>query len=182
MLGHIKLSREHWPPTEATTPVLPTPTAIPVPLTATPTPVPPTPTREPPTAVRGLHRPDRSALKAPSQYFSNLFNAYTKAFNRACGRSGSLFQRPFGRVPVTSNAYLSHLVLYMHHNPQKHGLVDDFRDWPYSSYQAHLSQKATRLDRDEVLAWFDGVEGFKMAHRQEPDLRLLDPLIPEDFD
>jgi putative transposase len=64
----------------------------------------------------------------PSQCFSNLFNAYARAFNQAYERSGSLFQRPFGRVPVTSDVYLSHLVLYIHHNPQKHGLIDDFRD------------------------------------------------------
>lgn len=36
----------------------------------------------------------------PSQAFSNFFNAYVKAINKAYGRTGALFQRPFGRISV----------------------------------------------------------------------------------
>jgi putative transposase len=125
---------------------------------------------------------DLSGLKKPSQHFSNLFNAYTKALNKAYDRTGALFQRPFGRIPVTSDAYFIHLVTYIHQNPQKHGLVADFRTWPYSSYHAHLSDKPTRLQRDDVRAWFDGAEGFKMAHCHQADMHLLAPLVAEDFD
>ena len=64
----------------------------------------------------------------PSQHFSNLFNAYTKAINKAYGRTGSLFQDRFGRIQVTADAYFTNLIYYIHHNPQKHGLVDDFRE------------------------------------------------------
>ena len=125
---------------------------------------------------------DPSTAKLPSQHFSNLFNAYAKAFNRARDRTGNLFQRPFGRIEVTSDAYFAWLVVYIHHNPEKHGFVDDFRDWPYSSYPAQLSDQPTRLQRDEVLGWFDGPQGFAMAHRQQADARLLAPLIGDDFD
>jgi REP element-mobilizing transposase RayT len=55
--------------------------------------------------VQDLSGPPLTGQKKPSQHFSNLFNAYTKAFNKVYGRSGALFQRPFGRVPVTSDAY-----------------------------------------------------------------------------
>jgi REP element-mobilizing transposase RayT len=54
----------------------------------------------------------------PSQQFSNLFNAYAKAINRAYGRTGALFQRPFGRVCVTSDQHFIRLVTYIHRNPQ----------------------------------------------------------------
>jgi hypothetical protein len=43
-------------------------------------------------------------------------------------------------------------------------------------------QNAEHVGRDEVLAWFNGVGSFAMAHRQNADLRLLDPLVVEDFD
>ena len=100
----------------------------------------------------------------PSQQFGNLFNAYAKAINKAYRRTGSLFENPFGRIPVTSDAYFGRLVAYIHQNPQKHRFVDDFRAWPYSSYQAFLSQQATHLKRDEVLAWFQEVPPlFKQA-------------------
>jgi putative transposase len=45
-------------------------------------------------------------------------------------------------------------------------LVDDFRDWPYSSYAACLSDKPTKLARAAVLDWFGGVEGFVAAHKR----------------
>jgi len=118
----------------------------------------------------------------PSHQFSNLFNAYAKAINKAYERTGSLFQHPFGRVAVTSDAYFTCLVAYVHHNPQKHRFVDDFREWPYSSYQALLSYKPTRLKRDEVLEWFQGREQFVAFHQMDVDERRIAPLIPDDFD
>ena len=90
-------------------------------------------------------------LRKPSQHFSNLFNAYAKAFNKAYHRTGALFQRPFGRIEVASDAYFVYLVVYIHQNPQKHGFVEDFRTWLYSSYQALLSTKPTRLRREDVI-------------------------------
>jgi len=125
---------------------------------------------------------DAFTPKKPSQQFGNLFNAYAKAINKAYERTGSLFENPFGRVPVTSGAYLVHLVAYIHQNARKHGFVEDYRDWPYSSYHAYLSQKPTRLERDEVLAWFQGQLGFEDFHRSPVNQALISPLAPEDFD
>ena len=116
------------------------------------------------------------------QQFSNLFNAYAKAINKAYNRTGRLFQERFGRIEVTSDRYFVALVYYIHRNPQKHGLVKDFREWLYSSYHAHLSSTATRLKRDEVLAWFSGKEQFATAHKREIDEQQILPLVPDDFD
>ncbi|MCP4541985.1 MAG: hypothetical protein GY832_33060 [Chloroflexi bacterium] len=104
-----------------------------------------------------------------SQQFGNLFNAYAKAINKAYGRTGSLFQNPFQRVHVDSDAYFTGLVTYIHHNPQKHGLANDFRAWPHSSYRTLLSAQATRLKREDTLAWFGGVDSFVALHEQESD-------------
>jgi len=81
---------------------------------------------------------------------------YREAFNKAYGRTGALFQRPFGRIQVTDQAYLARPVVYIHHNPQRHGLIADFTDRPYSPYRALLSTKPTQLQRSEVLAQFGG--------------------------
>jgi putative transposase len=125
---------------------------------------------------KGLSRPLGSIA------FANFFNAYAKAINKAYGRTGSLFQHPFGRIPVLTQSYLIQLVRYIHLNPQKHGLVSDFREWPYSSYQAYLSNQPTRLQRDDVLGWFDGAQGFVAAHQIPIDDQVLAPLTPDDFD
>jgi REP element-mobilizing transposase RayT len=114
--------------------------------------------------------------------FSNFFTAYAKAINKAYGRTGSLFQHPFGRIEVNSGKYLVNLVRYIHMNPQKHGLVSDFSEWLYSSYHAHLSRQKTRLQRDDVLSWFEGTDGFIAMHNETLDEHSIAALTPEDFD
>ena len=99
-----------------------------------------------------------------SQKFSDFFNAYAKAINHAYGRTGSLFQHPFGRVMITSDMQFSRVIAYIHQNPQKHKFVEDFRDWKYSSYGAMLSEKPTHLKRDVVLDWFGGKEQYLNLH------------------
>jgi len=118
----------------------------------------------------------------PSQQFSNLFNSYAKSINKAYQRTGSLFQRPFGRVLVTSDQYFVCLVHYIHFNPQKHGFVRDFREYPYSSYHTLLSDKPTKLKRNEVLDWFHGRESFVASHQMAVDEKGIGCLIGDDFD
>jgi putative transposase len=65
----------------------------------------------------------------PSRQFNNLFIAYAKAFNKAYQRTGGLFESPFQRRRVDHDRYFTALVAYIHRNPQKHGFVDDFRQW-----------------------------------------------------
>ena len=81
-------------------------------------------------------------VKRPSQQFGNLFNAYAKAINRAYGRTGSLFENPFGRVLVASDAHMSRVIAYIHQNPQKHGFVQVFCEWPYSSYHVGAERRS----------------------------------------
>jgi REP element-mobilizing transposase RayT len=123
-----------------------------------------------------------AANRKPSQCYSNLLNAYTRSVNQSHGRTGSLFERPFGRKLVTADSYLSWLVIYIHCNPQKHRFVADFREWPYSSYHSLLAAKPTRLRREEVLAWFGGVAGFVALHGEGGDERRIASLVEEDFD
>jgi hypothetical protein len=118
--------------------------------------------------------------KDPSDQFRIFFNTYAKAFNKAYGRTGGLFENPFKRVEVTGDGYFTQLVVYLHRNPEKHGLVDDFRHWTFSSYQAILSNKPTRVQRDEVLAWFGGVKWFEDAHLSDSDERQIAHLIEEE--
>ncbi len=132
--------------------------------------------------IKTVEEQETLRVLKPSQQFGNLFNAYAKAINKAYNRTGSLFQNPFGRIEVASDAYFIWLVIYIHQNPQKHGLVDDFRTWSHSSYQTLLSTKPTRLERDDVLAWFDGVDNFVVLHQQEVTERKVAFWVPEDFD
>ena len=109
----------------------------------------------------------------PSQAFGNLCNAYAKAVNKRYGRTGSLFENPFGRLPVTHDAYFYNLITYIHQNPQKHGFVSDFRDWPYTSYDAILHNKPTRIAKTTVLDWYGDYQHFQEVHQIQPDEKRL---------
>jgi hypothetical protein len=111
----------------------------------------------------GLHHPDFIVNKQ----FAKLFSSYSQSINIANKRTGSLFETPFKRIEVTSDLYLTRLIWYIHHNPQKHGFVSDFRDYPNSSYHAHLSNKNTKLKRDDVIEWFGGISLFKNFHTEK---------------
>ncbi|MBK8428065.1 MAG: hypothetical protein IPL27_19810 [Lewinellaceae bacterium] len=100
-----------------------------------------------------------------SHQFRLMFMSYAKAINKQEGRVGSLFQKGFRRKPVASEQHLINMVLYIHANPQLHGLCGDFRGWTDSSYYSMLSESPTRLQRRAVLDWFGGKEAFVERHR-----------------
>jgi hypothetical protein len=116
--------------------------------------------------------PESGQLRKPlgsgyvSDQFSNFFNAYAKTINKAYGRTGSLFQHPFGRVPITSDRQFWNVIAYIHQNPQKHKFVKDFRDWKYSSYGIILGDTKTSVNRSEVLRWFGNKEDYLELHKQ----------------
>ena len=119
-------------------------------------------------------------LADPHQAFSNFFNAYAKTFNKRNGRTGRLFEQRFRRIVVDSDAYFAQLVVYIHRNPQRHGFVPDFRKWEWSSYAAHCSSLPTKVERDEVLGWFGGVDQFRAAHLPETDMPTLATYLADD--
>ena len=100
-----------------------------------------------------------------SRCFSNFFNAYAKSVNIAYSRTGSLFEHPFGRVPITDDRQFWNVIAYIHQDPQKHKFVKDFRDWKYSSYGVILSEKRTIVQRDEVMRWFGSREEYLSLHK-----------------
>ena len=104
----------------------------------------------------------------PSQKMANLFTSYAVSYNRRYGRSGSLFAKPFRRNPVEDDDYLRNLVVYIHRNPQKHGLIADFREWPYSSYLSYLIPQPAP-PQAFVLTLFGGRDAFCAAHAVPPE-------------
>lgn len=73
-----------------------------------------------------------------SHQFSNFFNAYAKYFNIKYGRVGKLFCARFKRKEIDSVEYFNAVLEYIHLNPQKHRLVDDYKEYEYSSYGVNL--------------------------------------------
>ncbi|MFQ5614285.1 MAG: transposase, partial [Anaerolineae bacterium] len=90
-----------------------------------------------------------------SNFMQAVFNSYTKAFNKAVDRQGTLFEGPFQAAYVDDDAYLIHLCRYIHRNPLEAGLVSEPGQWPYSNYLEWVGRRnGSLVDREFVRAHF----------------------------
>jgi putative transposase len=115
----------------------------------------------------------------PSRQFSHFFNAYTQAINKRHNRTGSLFERTFERKLVSSEIYFQQLIFYIHNNPVHHCFVEKISLYPWSSYETIISNRPTRLKRNDVIALFGDAENFIIYHNQQQDLNEINSLIIE---
>jgi REP element-mobilizing transposase RayT len=108
--------------------------------------------------------------------FGHLCNGYSQYFSRNIDRTGGLFENPFRRKEVDNAAYFQQLIYYIHSNPKKHGIRNDFENYLYSSYDAHLDTRNTKLKRETVLNWFNEKDNYKDFHSKEQDLKEIEHL------
>jgi putative transposase len=114
-----------------------------------------------------------------STQLGHFFNGYAQYFNLSSKRTGKLFELPFRRKPATSDAYFSQLIYYIHTNPQKHGLINDFRNYKYSSFWSFVSEVKTKLPREEVINWFGDIDSYLCFHQENIDMSGIKELIIE---
>lgn len=111
-----------------------------------------------------------------SKQFGNLFNSYSKAYNKMYNRKGSLFMRPFKYKQISNDSYFTKIIHYIHANPVHHGFCKTIEEWPHSSYNTIISNKNTALKRESVLDWFGGNSDFIQFHQQAIDLKMASDL------
>ena len=109
--------------------------------------------------------------------FSAFLGTYSKSINTAYGRSGHLFGGRFRRKVVQHNEYFYHLIPYIHQNPQKHGFVDDYRNWPHSSYWLYHNRILNSEIGDECLVEDEMYQQVMVYHKD-----LIHTLIKMDFE
>ncbi|QXP80664.1 oxygen-dependent coproporphyrinogen oxidase [Winogradskyella sp. HaHa_3_26] len=115
-----------------------------------------------------------SETKEVNQAFSNLFNAYTKAYNKQNSRTGALLERPFKRKVIKEESYLKQLILYIHKNPEKHNIVKDFKAYEFSSFQSYISREETLISnkKNYIIELFDDLENFSATHNNNISIEL----------
>jgi putative transposase len=106
--------------------------------------------------------------KFTMQQFSNFFNAYAKAFNIKNNRKGALFIDFVRRKEVRDETCFSKLINYIHHNPIHHGFCKDIYEWEFTSFGSILSEKKTKLEKEQVLEWFGDKNNFLKSHELFP--------------
>ncbi len=124
--------------------------------------------------LRGQGQKNLPYDKRINQQFSNLFNAYTKAFNKKYKRTGSLFEHSFRRKRINDDDYLRNVILYIHNNPIHHGFCDHPMDYPWSSYFTCITENDTNIIYKTVVDWFGNQENFIQMHKQIPETNISD--------
>ena len=107
----------------------------------------------------------------------NFFISYSKAINKKYNRVGSLFQGRYKVSEIKSDNYYTTIIIYIHQNPVAASLIKKMEDYKYSSYAAYLSRKSSMLDRNEVLQWFGGLDGFIIDHQAALEYKEIEKLL-----
>ncbi len=91
-----------------------------------------------------------------SRGIRQLNGTYTQHFNQRCQRVGHLFQGRFKSILIEKENYLLELSRYIALNPLRAHLVEDPKDWPYSSYPQAIgiTKKIHCLFPDWILLQF----------------------------
>lgn len=104
-----------------------------------------------------------------SHQWGNVQNTYSKKKNYRSGNRGGLFCQSINRNRITSEEYLQMCLVYIHNNPVKHGFSVSSDQWKYSSYKAITTTFSTRIEREEVLSWFENRRNFVQYHKLNVD-------------
>ena len=70
-----------------------------------------------------------------STLMHGMMSAYTQAFNKQHGRTGTLFEGRFKHVAVKKPETLLRLMIYIHLNPVKAKLAQHPEEWEFSDYR-----------------------------------------------
>ena len=82
-------------------------------------------------------------------------NGFSRRFNRRNGRTGSLWQSRYKAKYIEDQQYLSELIVYVHLNPVKAGLVEDPAAYVFAGHREIKNQiRASLVDADEMLLCF----------------------------
>lgn len=126
-----------------------------------------------PTHFHFLVRIDTEGITALKKQFGIHLASYTKAFNNAFKRHGSLFQQHSKAILIDDENYLITLISYIHQNPLRANLVDKLEDWPFSSYRDLAGfRNGTLVNRSLIDEYFPSNKDFiKFSERTVTEIK-----------
>ncbi|TSA26334.1 hypothetical protein D4R71_03970 [bacterium] len=88
------------------------------------------------------------------ELFNHSLSSYVRHLNFKLQRKGPLFQSKLQHVRVKDEKHLFQLVMYIHNNPRKAGLVNNLMDWEYSNYKNFIERKVDDYTQDASIKLF----------------------------
>jgi len=120
-----------------------------------------------PTHFHILVRMKSAEITKTKTALATLLSSYTKAYNKRYNRHGSLFQPRTKAINITDEKHLITLLIYIHQNPIRTGLVNKAEEWKYSSYQDYIEIRKGSLPSKQLVAnYYQTTNNFK-KHSEE---------------
>lgn len=111
--------------------------------------------------------------KIVSTHLNILFSRHAMMINEETNRYGSLFCKSFKRIIIKNNFYLKNLIAYIHRNPVKHGLTNDYQSYRYGSYKEIVNKKSQIINANEVISLFGSLYDFIDHHEDNSPYQIL---------
>lgn len=105
--------------------------------------------------------------KMIERQMNSFLVSYANYINNKYDRKGGTFQKPFKRIKIDGEAHLQQAIIYTNANAQKHQVVNDYKQYPFSSYLPVVENDKHWVDSKSVLEFFDGVKNFISVHNQQ---------------
>jgi putative transposase len=105
--------------------------------------------------------------KVIERQMNSFLVSYANYVNNKYERRGGVFQKPFKRIQIDGEAHLQQAIIYTNANAQKHELVKDYKNYPFSSYLPVLQNDHSWVDSKNVLEFFNGINNFIFTHNQQ---------------
>jgi putative transposase len=97
-----------------------------------------------------------------SKLIAKVCTSYGKYFNKKYEKVGGLFQDAFKAVHIESDSQLLWLSAYIHNNPKVAGLIENLKDYQWSSYPDYAGlRQGTLCDKNFILKQFANVDAYK---------------------
>ena len=103
-----------------------------------------------------------------AQLLQSIGRSYVRYYNRASGRSGTLWEGRYRSTIVQAEKYLLPCMVYIDLNPVRAGQVASAADYPWSSHRHYIGRKTDRILTPHALYWGLGNTPFaREAHYGE---------------
>lgn len=86
-----------------------------------------------------------------SRFMNSLHGRYAQYFNRSTKRVGHVFGERFNNRVVQANEYGLWLSRYIHRQAVQAGIVEDPKDYPWTSYRAYMGMAPWQFLKPEVI-------------------------------
>lgn len=101
-----------------------------------------------------------------NEQLSELFNTYSKSFNKKQNHKGELFLPQVKRKRIIDPAYLKNLVRYMHYEPVEAGVTKHIYKYDHSSYNALLNGDSSIISTGAIYELFNDPDSFVSFHKE----------------